>query len=392
MFRFASVVLLLFLLPHAACAPAADWSVRVTPYGRVFPSLERSQARRGALPELRDRVIGNGSGLIGVALTARHDDETIDLVIDGPELGSQRFHARLPHGGGVYELQPPLDWDVDRLRDLRAPRATWLRFMLQRDGVDSGTQQVTIDLRPLDEALYFVREGQDSVDLSFIFAAYVDEHDPVVDRVLDLAQGSGIVSRFTGYADADPDAVYRQAWAVWHALAARAIRYSRVDPAIERGPNVFSQRVRLLADTYNDRSANCIDGSVLIASLLQRIGLRSFLVLVPGHAFVGFYTDADGHGAAYLETTLLGAPTASLRRVPRFAADRTRGAEAAASLASFVAALAAGHAHWTKVAPRLDGRHRPDYAVIDIAVARALGIRPIGIDAGGSARGIAPRR
>ena len=72
---------------------------------------------------------------------------------------------------------------------------------------------------------------------------------------------------------------------------------SEADPAIGRGPRVFSQRVRFLAETWDDRSANCVDGSVLIASVLQRIGLRSFLVLVPGHAFVGFYTDADAQHA-----------------------------------------------------------------------------------------------
>jgi len=133
------------------------------------------------------------------------------------------------------------------------------------------------------------------------------------------------VEKFDGYAGANPALVYRQVWAIWQALTQHGIRYSGADPAIGRGPQVFSQRVRSLADTWSDRSANCVDGSVLIASVLQRIGLRSFLVLVPGHAFVGFYTDADAQHAAYVETTLLGATVAPPAKLPDFAADIAAG-------------------------------------------------------------------
>ena len=146
---------------------------------------------------------------------------------------------------------------------------------------------------------------------------------------------------FDGYGGST-GAVYRQAWAVWQALAVRGIRYSAADPGIARGPRVFSQRVRLLEQTWADRSANCVDGSVLIASVLQRIGLRSFLVLVPGHAFVGFYTDAEATHAAYLETTLLGAPSPQIGELPGFA-DAFDGATARRlDIAGFAAALEAG--------------------------------------------------
>ena len=195
--------------------------------------------------------------------------------------------------------------------------------------------------------------------------------------IIDAAQTAGIVEHFDGYASTDPDNVYRQVWAIWHALSERGIRYSNADPAIERGPKVFSQRVRFLRETWNDRSANCIDGSVLIASVLQRIGIRSFLVLVPGHAFIGFYVDADAQRAVYLETTLLGASVSRTQSRPGFAATVPSTPQNRLSLNSFAAALAAGRSHHARVAAKLDGRHRPDYAVIDIGAARAFGIQPI---------------
>ncbi|HZW59109.1 MAG TPA: hypothetical protein VFE85_02350, partial [Woeseiaceae bacterium] len=184
------------------------------------------------------------------------------------------------------------------------------------------------------------------------------------------------VRHFDGHAD-PANGVYRQVWAIWQVLAEHGIRYSSTDPAIERGPYLFTQRVRSLDEIWAGDVANCIDGSVLIASVLQRIGLHSFLVLVPGHAFVGFHTDADERRAAYLETTMLGTNVAQPRRTPAFAMDVVPTPARRRSLAGFVAALAAGHAGYRHAAARLDGRHHPDYAIIDITAARSLGIVPI---------------
>jgi hypothetical protein len=135
--------------------------------------------------------------------------------------------------------------------------------------------------------------------------------------------------------------------------------------------------VQLPAQTWSERSATCIDGSVLIASVLQRIGLRSFLVLVPGHAFVGFYTDAGATQAAYLETTLLGAPPPRLATLPGFAAGLDPAIGRSLDLAGFAAALESGRRRYARAATHFDRSHRPDYVLIDIAEARAFGIAPI---------------
>jgi hypothetical protein len=374
-----SGTLAIYLICTWASAAQPDWSVHVAPYQQVFPALELSQARRDDHATVADHVLGNGSGLIAVRVRARHAGERVVLRIGVSELGApQGFAATLAQADVEYELHPPLAWDMAGLRALTAAQATHMDFSLERDGAAAEKHEAAISLRPLTEALYFVRDGKDSADLAWIFAAYVNERDAVVDEILDAARASGIVDNFTG---TDADSIQRQVWAIWHALTAHGIRYSGADPALERGPHVFSQRVRFLRETWADASANCVDGSVLIASVLQRIGLRTFIVLVPGHAFVGFYADADAQRAAYLETTLLGARVDAPARTPAFAAGLLTTAQRRISLASFHAALAAGSAHHARVAAKLDGRHRPDYAVIDISAARAFGIRPI--EAGG---------
>jgi hypothetical protein len=373
-FRFRWPILA--LAGFTSAAVAADWSVRVTPFGGIYPSLELSQARRAsAAPETF--TLGAGSGLIAVVLTSRHAGENVVVTTRIPEFDRTRqLSANLAQANHRYELYPPLQWNEAGLQSQTKPVSAHIEFSLERDGMPSGTREERVMIHPFDEALYFVRDGAETVDLSWIFAAYVDENDAVVDDILARAKSSGIVDDFNGYARDDSDAVFAQAWAIWHAISERGIRYSNADPSIQRGPHVFSQHVRLLRETWNDRSANCIDGSVLIASVLQRVGIHSFLVLVPGHAFLGFYTDADAQHAAYLETTLLGADVAT-SRAPSFAHDIAITPDTQKSLASFSAALAAGRAHHTRAAAKLDGRHAPDYAVIDIAAAREFGIRPI---------------
>ena len=371
------LALVIVSLPSGSAAQDEDWSVRVTPFNEVFPALELSQARRHAAASVTDHVLGDGTGLIAVRVRAHRDGERVTLRIRAPGLDAPAaYSATLAQGGADYELHPPLDWDVRQLLALTTPLDTPLQFELTRDDAPPATRHIAVSLRPLEEALYYVRDGGDSVDLSWIFAAYVDESGATVDRILAQAldSSSSIVDKFDGYAGADSDRVLRQVWAIWAALTAHGIRYSGADPAIGRGPRVFSQRVRFIDETWVDRSANCIDGSVLIASVLQRIGIRSFFVLVPGHAFVGFYTDADAQRAAYLETTLLGGKAVAPAKTPPFARGVDAGQQ---SLASFVAALAAGRAHHARVMRKLDGKHRPDYAVIDISAARAFGIRPI---------------
>jgi hypothetical protein len=276
---------------------------------------------------------------------------TIDTTIDGT--------------GAPIELRPRLAWDRAQIETLAAPRIQHLHVRIEIDGLPYEQRDIVVRLHPLDEALYYVREGRERVDLGAVFAAYVDPSDPVVDEVLALAQTfAPDVASPVDSVDAPMDRVR----AVWNALELHGMRYAGDDPAVARGPSIFSQRVRLLADSWNERQANCIDSSVLIASVLERLGIRSFIVLVPRHAFIGFYAEDGENGVEFLETTLLGA-------VP---AAGTPAGTTAAHPSSFETALSSGRARWNRSAAKFDGKHRPDYQRIDIRLARMHGTLPIG--------------
>lgn len=353
-----------------AHAAALAWTVEIAPEGELFPVLDLSQKP----PESAAATGGNGLVIIRV-----HGDDAprhLRLEVRTPGLRAPSTVEADLERRGILELRPRLDWDTGYLRALRAPERQSMRISLESSGQPMQTREVGVRVHPLDDALYYVREGKDRIDLGWVFAAYVNPEDPVVEEV--AASARSIDDEFDQPA-ATADERERKALAIWSALVRHGLRYAAGDPALSRGPTVYSQRVRLLGDVWSERRANCLDGSVLIASVFERIGIPALIVLVPGHAFVGYRADKDR--VEFLETTLLGEEVRSRSEHPAGAQD-----DALAIAANFDAARNAGRARWRHVSARFDRRHGPDYALIDIGTARSYGIIPLGAH-GDRARG-----
>lgn len=58
--------------------------------------------------------------------------------------------------------------------------------------------------------------------------------------------------------------------------------------------------------SITNTQANCVDGSVLFASILRKISIKPFLVTIPGHMYVGFFLSLDKSDFVGLETTVIG--------------------------------------------------------------------------------------
>jgi len=374
--RFARLTLAALVLGAAAIARAAapDWSVEITPDGELFPVLDLSQRT----PESAASP-GGGNGLVIVRVRGESAPSHVRLVLDTEGLREPAIVEADLRAGTTTELRPRLDWDTRWLAGLDSPRRQPLRVTIERGGRAAETRETPVRVHPLDDALYFVREGRERIDLGWVFAAYVDPEDPVVASIVDAARATD--AEFDRPSE-DAGANVAKALAIWTALTRHGLRYADGDPSLSRGPAIYSQRVRLLGEVWNERRANCVDGSVLIASVLERIGIPAFIALVPGHAFVGFRAERGG-AIEWLETTLLG---------------RADIADDAGIAANFEAARAAGDARWRRSANRFDRRHAPDYALIDIGTARSYGIIPAGAHgenrgrAGPSAAGLSRKR
>lgn len=104
-----------------------------------------------------------------------------------------------------------------------------------------------------------------------------------------------------------------QVQAIFEALKKKGVRYVNSVIAFTRESGTSTQRVRRPAETLGTDQANCIDGTLLIASLLEAISLNPAIVVVPGHAFVAWETWRDPNRGSgiwkFLETTLIATST-----------------------------------------------------------------------------------
>jgi hypothetical protein len=143
-------------------------------------------------------------------------------------------------------------------------------------------------------------------DLTPYCGAFVTPNAPSLMHYLRVAADFHPDDRLIGY-QGDESQVEDQVKAIFMALKINAgITY--VNSVIDFNPDQgsASQRVRLPRESLADKQANCIDGTVLFASLLEGISMSPAIVIVPGHAFVAWETWQNSNQWKYLETTMIG--------------------------------------------------------------------------------------
>jgi hypothetical protein len=143
------------------------------------------------------------------------------------------------------------------------------------------------------------------VDLTMYYGAWVTPNAPDVMQLLRRAADLHADRQIVGYQE-DASGVEQQVRAIFDALKARGIVYVNSVLAFGATKGEYVQRVRLPRESLAHRSANCIDGTVLMASVLEAASLNPGLVLVPGHAFLAWETEVGSGEWDYLETTMIG--------------------------------------------------------------------------------------
>jgi hypothetical protein len=144
-------------------------------------------------------------------------------------------------------------------------------------------------------------------DMTRYFGAFVTPNAPPLMSFLRTAAATHPERRLVGYQGDKTVGVHSQVKALFDALKTSAnITYVNSIIAFNPEEGQFSQRVRLPRESLQDQQANCIDGTVLFASLLEGASLNPAIVVVPGHAFVAWETWDNSGEWDYLETTMIG--------------------------------------------------------------------------------------
>lgn len=146
-------------------------------------------------------------------------------------------------------------------------------------------------------------------DLRPYLAAWVTPNSPAVKNLLRAAVDLHPDKQIVGY-QADPAGVRQQVRSIYQALKSEQLTYINSLVSFGAASGIQMQRVRLPREALEYRSANCLDASVLMASVLEFASLNPGIALVPGHAFLAWqpYQAAGEEDAEwdYLETTMIG--------------------------------------------------------------------------------------
>jgi hypothetical protein len=281
--------------------------------------------------------------------------EPLQLRIDS-DLFLQPLQIGFNAPSGAAALSPELPWNYDLLRRTTQMEPHSFVATLLVDGRSVAEAPLVCTVHSVNEAVsrIFVASTGQWQDTSVCFAAFVNEDHPLINALLQEAMAAGGVRAFTGYQYGAQSAA-QQAQAVWDALAARGLSYVNVATDSGTSANVSTQYVRFPDQSVRDKGANCVDASVLFASILRRIGLRPVLLFRPGHCFTGYYDAPEGGHIVAFETTYLGSAP--------FAAAEEEGARELQSTLPFLGSQ--------------------QYSVVDIALCRQQGINPIPYQASG---------
>jgi len=355
-------------------AGPAKWQPKFEFNGELFPSLVLSLNGRASnvltTPQQRAGVwwIGDRAAMAAVAIrpTVSNAKVHVTIQIDGfTDLST--IEATLPEAGQTYVVSPVLRYNYAHLASTEQTVPATVNYAVRVNDSDLGQQTVSIRVRSVNDVpTGMIRSDGTFQDFSFLFAGYVDESHPFVEKVLQEALASKIVNAFDGYQKGQKDDVVSQVFAVWYVLQQHGLHYSSISTPSAASPtgHVASQAVRFIDQSIESQQANCVDGSVLFASVLYKIGIRPVLVLIPGHMFVGYFpSKEDQKDVQFLETTMIGAGQQSKSRQ--------------VSWQQFVAAVNfADHEFGEKAKPGL-AEHRRGYAMIEIDKARREGINAI---------------
>lgn len=225
-------------------------------------------------------------------------------------------------------------------------------------GEEQQHEVCTLDLLAYNE---WMGVGQ----LREILAAFIMPNHPAVAAMVpviveQLRKETGR-SALSGYQSDSAEQVAQQAAAVYQALAAQGFSYASAPASFEQ----TGQKIRTPDQIKANGVATCLDLAVLLAALLEHIGLAPFLFLKEGHAWVGVWLTDDSFDEAVIPSAAAVKKRCALGEALVFEATGTT----LSPPLPFKEACARGNDHL--------GQAAAFHYALDVRMARRAGIRPM---------------
>jgi hypothetical protein len=361
----------LYLIAMVSIHAQTQWEVKVD-YESLFPSYIVATAtidKEKLHGKLSENYFGDSNGQVGCEVIAPSNNCRFTLEISSNKfIRKSSFSGVLKTAGEKYRIYPEIEYDYDALYSVQEPMPENITLTLKLNEDEILTKKVICQVRSINECIWGIKNDDGTVyPLTWMFGAYVNENHPLIDKILKEALDLRLVNSFDGYQNG-PEAVYRQVCAVWQVLQRHGIKYSSITSTSSGSKKILSQYVRPLEQSLINTQANCVDGSVLLASIFSKIGLHTYLILVPGHCYMGVTMDEKQTMPLTIETTVIG-------NIDHRLLTQNTTEAIAISIESFMKSVEIGDKNFKESIPFFG--KKPLYYAIYIKAARSLGIHPI---------------
>ena len=200
-------------------------------------------------------------------------------------------------------------WKFDDFVNFTIPGYTFFKFEI----IDNKTDKVLahndmrLSYRSINECVRaYYEEGSWEIT-DDLFAAYVNEDAPEIETILQKISQRAIAGglNFRGWSpnSTDEEALMQLLYVTLY-FANQGYIYSNITDTSNANTKIASQQVRFIKNTITNKQANCVDGSVLLASIFKKIGFKTALVVHPGHMYCGIVLP-NSQAPIFVETTLI---------------------------------------------------------------------------------------
>lgn len=298
---------------------------------RRIQSLERKQAKQQAMtsPQCEIRVLNTTLPTGLLHLLNKSDLPLVSAELVNPTSSGITFivtswieersftsidHISVPANSRAVIFQLPLLKPRAFADSYEISKGTLqVRVSTLRNGREAllTLQSFEVSFLARDVLLWATVKGDGSInDLSDFVGAWVTPNERSIIQLLRQAANYAPGKQLVGYQGSGSferraALVRNQVRAIFDALKTHTgITYINAPLSIGPTSHEIRQRINLPRDSIAYRQANCIDGAVLYASLLERAAVNAAIVIVAGHAFVGWETWRGNGAFEFLETTM----------------------------------------------------------------------------------------
>lgn len=353
-------------------------------FGDLFPSWIITTSTMKTSNAASPNYIGDPNGIVGIEIRNVSPNTKIHGVIEIDQIAERTEFSYVLPTAGQYKIYPKIKWNFQKLSNVRQPITVNASMSIAVGSAAPEIRTQSIRVRSINDAVLAYRFPDGRVaNKMWALAGFVNENHPAIDSILREALNIPvpIVREFVGY-QKGPQEVVNQVFAIWYLFQRNGFTYSSITTPTGASANVQSQYVRFFEDSLRTQQANCIDGTALFASVLRRIGIDPIIVLVPSHAYLGFWLDQQHREPAFLETTAMNTDANPYRnqKPSKFRDSMARMFKTDLKLQraaeTFNSALAMGQENFRKNHAGFKSR-AGGFEMLEIDKMRKLGIQPI---------------